>query len=334
MNSGTGQSVVLVDSKGKMSEKKIKKKGDSRDRTVVDKEKAALKRVEPQYNVMLTVVQGSEADFGKTYTPSGHCIRIGRDKTSTIRLDDQKISKKHCEISIFKANHLEQIIIRDLNSTNGTYVNGELIQQWILSPGDKITVGETVLRFNYSDEIEKEYHARLFNFAAVDSLTGLYNRRYILNEMENQRRIAKRNERVFSIVVIDIDDFKQVNDTFGHSAGDEYLKQTGDVIKHTLREQDIAGRLGGEEFLIILPETGLNGALRLANRIRQQIEETGLDYQGNTIKATISAGVAQYKPDPASTPPGAEQLFQQADNALYKAKKSGKNKVVKADTGT
>jgi diguanylate cyclase (GGDEF)-like protein len=304
--------------------------------TLIDRTKAPLnkKKTKPALNIMLTVVQGSEMDFGKTYHFSQHAIRIGRDKKNTIQLDDLKVSKQHCEISVVKTADMEQIVVKDLGSTNGTYVNNELIRQRILSSGDKITVGETVFRFNYNDEIEEEYHSKLFNFAAVDALTGLYNRRYIRNELEKQSKIARRNERVFSIVVIDIDDFKRINDTFGHHAGDEYLKQVAFIIKHSQREQDISGRLGGEEFLIILPETNLDGAFHLANRIRKRIEETELIYQDNTINATISAGVGQYKPGPtdaaAGTVNSTDQLFKQADEALYRAKNSGKNKIVKA----
>jgi diguanylate cyclase (GGDEF)-like protein len=126
-------------------------------------------------------------------------------------------------------------------------------------------------------------------------------------------------------VLIDIDDFKQVNDTYGHPAGDEFLKKLAFVINHSLREQDIPGRVGGEEFLIILPETGMDGAFRLANRIRERIQNTEFIYEGSTIKTTISSGVSQYElnVDP-------QTLFRLADHALYKAKQSGKNKVVKA----
>jgi len=280
---------------------------------------------QPGYlNIILTVIQGSDIDFGRTYHLNEKTVCLGRDKGNTIQVDDMKVSKIHCEITPIKTDALEQIVITDLKSTNGTYVNGEPIEQRILTTGDKITIGDTVLRFSYHDEIEEEYHVRLFNFAATDSLTGLYNRRYILNELENQRKIAKRNKRIFSIVIIDIDDFKVINDSFGHQAGDEYLKKVAFEINHSLREQDIPGRLGGEEFLIILPETGLEGATYLADRIRKQIQASSIIYQNNAISATISAGVCQYRGKTQTT----NSLFQQADHALYEAKKAGKNQVV------
>jgi diguanylate cyclase (GGDEF)-like protein len=308
---------------------------DTDEMTVVDESKAPspVKKGSHYLTVMLTIVGGSEADFGKTFTFSENAIRIGRDKSSHVRLDDRKVSKRHCEISVIKTGDLEQIGIKDLRSTNGTYVNSELVRQRIMANGDKITVGETVIRFNYHDAIDEEYHSKLFNFAATDALTGLYNRRYILNELDRQHKIAKRNRRPYSIAILDIDDFKQVNDTYGHQAGDEYLRQVAFTINHTLREQDNCGRLGGEEFLVILPETDLEGAAHLANRIRERIEDAAVMYGGQSITSTVSAGVSQAHFSTAPTKEqteGIDTLIQRADKALYDAKNSGKNKVVKA----
>lgn len=280
-------------------------------------------------SVILTIIQGSDIDFGRIYNLSETTIRIGRDSSNTIQLNDRKISKNHCEISTVKTNQLEQIVLKDLSSTNGTYVNGEQVQQRILHPGDKIALGETVLRFSYNDEIEEEYHAKLFNFAATDALTGLYNRRYIFNELENHLKIAHRNERTLSVAVLDIDDFKNINDTYGHPAGDEFLKKVAFIINHSLREQDIPGRIGGEEFMIVLPETNQSGAFNMANRIRLQIEASEINFEGNIIRATISAGVSQCSRKTRT----AQSLFQSADQALYEAKNSGKNKVIRSPLG-
>ena len=108
----------------------------------------------------------------------------------------------------------------------------------------------------------------------------MYNKRFIINELENYCRIARRSSRAFSIIMIDIDDFKKINDRFGHLSGDEYLKQFAGLIHASLRDQDIAGRIGGEEFLIILPETAIDGALQLAVRVRKRVEEFVLALPG------------------------------------------------------
>ncbi|MCU0285412.1 MAG: GGDEF domain-containing protein [Acidobacteria bacterium] len=280
-----------------------------------------------EFNIAFTVIHGSEVDFGKHFNFSNTPVLIGREKSNSISLDDELVSKVHCEVSFIVNRDLEQLIIKDLQSTNGTYVNGEIIQQAILKSGDKITIGDTVLRFSYNDDIEEQYHNKLFTFAAMDALTGLYNRRYTINELDNQNKIARRNNRIYSIMMIDIDDFKQINDNYGHLVGDDYLKKFAFVISRGLRDQDICGRIGGEEFLVILPETSLEGAVNLANRIREQIAQIELKVDDHVIKTTISAGVCQFGRHAFES----RELLRMADLSLQKAKRSGKNIVINAD---
>ncbi len=314
-----------------MSKAAGKKPQDTDEITVLDKSKKRPKSPasngERGDSIGFTVIHGSEVDFGKHFNFDVGPVTIGRDTTNSITLKDEKISKHHCEIHMIRNRELEQITIEDLGSTNGTYVNGQFIRQGVIRTGDKIGIGDTVLALSYNDELEEEYHSRLFSFAATDALTGLYNRRYILNELENQARIARRNNRRFSVAVLDIDNFKQINDVYGHLAGDEFLKKLAFTINHSLREQDICGRYGGEEFLIILPETDIEGAYNLANRVREQIHSMEIFHQGKFIKTTISAGISQF---PAHAHDSRE-LFRVADLALQQAKETGKNKVVRAE---
>jgi diguanylate cyclase (GGDEF)-like protein len=280
-----------------------------------------------EQSIMLTIIGGNETDFGKHFILEKKQTVLGRNKTADIPILDGKISKVHCEITVIRSGKgIEQIVIKDLDSTNGTYVNGEAAAQVTLRAGDKIQAGDTVLQLSYSDEIEKEYHAKLFNFAARDALTGLYNKRFMFNELENYSRIARRSGRAFSIIMIDIDDFKQINDRFGHLSGDEYLKLLAELITASLRDQDIAGRIGGEEFLIILPETAIDGAFQLAVRIRKNVEEFVLRYQNAEIRTTISAGVCQFE----RAIKDIKEFLDLADQAMYEAKKSEKNKVMQA----
>ncbi len=280
-----------------------------------------------EQSIVLTVIAGSEIDFGRHFVLERQRTAIGREKANDIALGDGKVSKTHCEISVIRsARGIEQISILDLDSTNGTFVNGEAVVQATLKAGDKIQAGGTILQLSYSDEIEREYHAKLFDFAVRDALTGLYNKRFIINELENYCRIARRSERAFSIILIDIDDFKHINDRFGHLSGDEYLKRLAELIRNSLREQDISGRIGGEEFLVILPETAIEGALQLAVRIRKNIEEYVLPFQNAEIRTTISAGVCQYEKGLKDV----KEFLELADQAMYQAKKSEKNKVMRA----
>jgi len=305
----------------------VDKPEDPYESTVVDFKdiKSDLLGGKKDQTIILTVIQGREMDFGKSFSLAKKNIFVGRNKGNDIGINDEKISKIHCEIIVIQNHQIEQIIIRDLNSTNGTYVNGELITQKVLKSGDKIEIGDTVLRLGYDDAVEKEYHTKLFNFAARDSLTGLYNKRYILNELENQSRIARRNARFFSVVIFDLDDFKTINDQYGHLAGDEYLKEVASILNKELREQDISGRIGGEEFLSVLPETELEGAFQLANRVLKKVASYRLYYHGQYIQSTVSAGLAQFNAEQSDI----LQLLRIADQALYEAKKTGKNKAIK-----
>ena len=279
--------------------------------------------------IVLTIIDGSEIDFGKHFLLGKGKTSVGREPKNEISLSDEKISKVHCEISVSTNDQGNEIFfVRDLDSTNGTYVNGELAAQASLNAGDKIQIGDTVLRLNCNDKVEKEYHSKIFNFAVRDMATGLYNKRYIVNELENYIRSSRRSGRPFSIILIDIDDFKHINDRYGHMSGDEYLMQMTKLLLNTLREQDIAGRIGGEEFLVVLPETDGQGAFQLAVRIKNAVEKFILSHLQFEIRTTISAGVCQYE----SRVIDVKDLIDRADRALYEAKKSGKNSVLQAAT--
>ena len=279
-------------------------------------------------NINITVLKGEPVDFGKIFILKNRKITIGRSEENDIVLHDPRVSKHHCEINIDMREDLEvdEITLSDIFSTNGTYLNGDVIEHTSLKFGDKIRLGSSILLFNSSDEVEETYQSTLFDIATIDSLTCLFNRRYILNDLDNQITLAKRYKRRFSLILFDIDDFKIINDKFGHQSGDEYLKLITAKIYEGLREQDKAGRVGGEEFLVILPETDAKGAETLANRIRKKIEKAVLTYKKNRIKATVSAGIMEISHKSVKT----ENVFEIVDKALYKAKEQGKNRVVVA----
>lgn len=306
-----------------------KKYQEQYDETKVDSNKKQPDETRPnKVNTILTIIKGSDVDFGKNFIFLKDNITLGRSDDNDVCINDEKVSKQHCAIHIIKNQDIEQIALKDLGSTNGTYVNSHPVQQKVLKIGDKIEVGDTVLKFSYNDEVEEKYHSRLFNFAVTDSLTGLYNKRYLLNELENHSKIAKRNNSPFSIAIFDIDNFKQVNDNYGHLAGDDYLKKIAELIESSLREQDICCRFGGEEFMILLVGTDLEGAYKLADRIREKVESYILQFNETPISTTISAGISQYRlPDM-----DLKELLKNADQALLKAKNSGKNAVIKSTT--
>ncbi len=156
----------------------------------------------------------------------------------------------------------------------------------------------------------------------IDSLTGLSNRRHIIDKMENEIELCKINENKFSIIMGDIDNFKEINDTFGHGCGDSVLVKISNTLKGSIRDKDIACRWGGEEFLVLLPETDLKTGIKIAERIKNDIESMRVRWDDFLIKVTISLGVSQYEPQ--LTIP---ECIKKADQALYTAKIDGKNRV-------
>ncbi|OGQ99421.1 MAG: hypothetical protein A2521_12750 [Deltaproteobacteria bacterium RIFOXYD12_FULL_57_12] len=163
------------------------------------------------------------------------------------------------------------------------------------------------------------------SLATTDSLTNIYNRRYVSEFLANETERSRRLERFFSLAIMDLDDFKQVNDTHGHMGGDAVLRAVVEVLKAGLRNYDVIGRYGGEEFLVILPEVGKERTMAVIDRLRHAVETLGIELpNGHRISVTASFGVATFAED-GTTP---EDLLVRADERLYSAKRQGKNRVV------
>lgn len=163
---------------------------------------------------------------------------------------------------------------------------------------------------------------KLHELAVTDDLTGIYNRRHFIENVNRELYRSKRASRPLSIIMFDIDHFKSINDTYGHPVGDEVLKKITAMISGNLRSIDIYARYGGEEFIICLPEAALEDAKNVAEKIRSIVEETIMQDTNNNFKVTISLGIASLSQDTDAL----EQIIEQADKALYKAKQSGRNK--------
>lgn len=159
--------------------------------------------------------------------------------------------------------------------------------------------------------------------ALTDSLTGLYTRRYTLQRLEEEIGRSKARRFSLSFLMIDVDRFKNCNDTFGHLVGDQILREIAQIIKNSIREIDIPGRFGGEEFCIVLPDTELKGAKYVAERIRSAAEEKVVKAYDATLSVTVSIGIATFPADARKK----DELIDKADWSLYKAKKQGRNRV-------
>jgi diguanylate cyclase (GGDEF)-like protein len=158
----------------------------------------------------------------------------------------------------------------------------------------------------------------------VDGLTQVFNRRYFNEALEREFNRSKRYDRALSLIAFDIDHFKRVNDTHGHLAGDNLLRQIATAVKPRLRREDIFARTGGEEFGILLPEIAADGAMITAEKVRRIVESTPLRYEQQVIPVTVSLGVSQMVTED-TTP---EELYKRADERLYEAKQGGRNRVV------
>ncbi len=177
--------------------------------------------------------------------------------------------------------------------------------------------------FNYPKVVELKVFEDANHFSKCDSLTGLYNRGYFEDSLSGEISRARRYDTEFSILFLDLDDFKNVNDSLGHLAGDFVLKKVSNLIINEKREEDVVARYGGEELVVILPETNKVNTIIKAERIRKKIQDMPLVYDGKKIKISVSGGIATFPQDAAE----ANKLIQCADQALYRAKSEGKNRI-------
>lgn len=177
--------------------------------------------------------------------------------------------------------------------------------------------------FELIDELVHS-EARLRQLSITDDLTLAYNRRYFFAMLDQELNRSRRYQSVFSLIILDIDGFKAINDCFGHSAGDLALIHLAKICQRESRSNDLFTRLGGEEFAFLLPETGQSEAIRFAERIRSIIASSSVEYQGEQIYMTVSMGLSEFR----APGPDRDQLIAQVDSALYEAKREGKNRVV------
>lgn len=169
---------------------------------------------------------------------------------------------------------------------------------------------------------EREKFKRL---SLIDQLTRIPNRRYLFQELKKYFKRHKEEKKPLALLMIDVDDFKKVNDTYGHEAGDEILKKVANIISRSVRKFDLVGRYGGEEFIVVLPDADIEKAVEIAERIRKNVESQTFMIDSNEIKVTVSLGVAELLKD---NPRSVNDLIKIADMRMYRAKVSGKNRVV------
>jgi two-component system, cell cycle response regulator len=253
---------------------------------------------------------------GKRIDLESGTTAIGRDPDNQLALDDPAVSRVHARIK----RTADGCVVTD-TSTNGTMVNDALIAEpYRLAHGDCVRFGSVVLKFLSGDNVETAYHEEVYQSIAIDFLTKLVTRKIFDDELSREVTRAHRHERPLSLVMVDVDHFKKVNDSHGHDAGDAVLKEIGRLLKLQVRESDLAARLGGEEMGIIMPETRLEDASALADRVRHRLAAAPIQHKALSIGVTASFGCAMlFEQESAS------DLYRRADERLYEAKNGGRN---------
>jgi diguanylate cyclase (GGDEF)-like protein len=253
-------------------------------------------------------------------------IAVGRAPTSDLIFEEECVSRNHCRIEPAASRPdapPDTWYVVDLRSTNGTHVNDRSVERQALRHGDEIQIGRNICKFLASGHIESAYHEEIHRLVTTDGLTGLPNRRAFEEALQREFSRASRYKRPLSLLMIDVDFFKRVNDTLGHLAGDAALRQVGALLRGNLRRDDLAARLGGEEFAVLLPEIDRAGAVVAAEKLRRLVEARPVVFEERRWPLTISLGIACR----GVTDTEAIEIVRRADDMLYAAKREGRNRV-------
>lgn len=269
----------------------------------------------------LVHIYPSGPTMGQRYALNSNALVLGRGEDCEIRINDHSVSRRHARIE----PQNESFFAVDLQSTNGTFVNDLPTTRTKLKDGDYLRVGNCIYRFLTGGNVEAEYHEEIYRLTIIDALTGVHNKRFMLEFLERELARSARHGRPLALVMIDVDWFKSINDEFGHLGGDFTLRELASCIKSSVRREDLFARYGGEEFALVLVESSHEGAFEVAERIRERVAQTPFEFEGKQYHLTISMGVATTPGDSSLT---VDELIHQSDEKLYQAKQSGRNRVI------
>ncbi|HWB10860.1 MAG TPA: GGDEF domain-containing protein [Pirellulales bacterium] len=255
---------------------------------------------------------------------------IGRDSACDLELPDESVSRRHAVLR----PAMDCYLLIDVGSTNGTYVNEMPISAQRIESGDRLRFGNQIFKFLSTDRFEAEFFETAYRFMTTDGLTQIYNKRYLMEVADRELRRASRANIPFSVLMIDVDYFKSINDDHGHLVGDEVLIELARRLRSVLRGGEVLGRYGGEEFCLLLPDTGQEEARQTGERLRAVVAERSFRYDGKELAVTVSIGAATAEPaaqmtatQTTATQTTAADLMAAADVQLYAAKRAGRNRV-------
>lgn len=297
-------------------------KADSTDNLESVSLETPVPRVIEDQSVPYMVVLAGEMVGRVVRLKLGEAMRAGRLRNCEIYFNCSNISREHAS---FKVDKEGGTTLLDLNSTNGTLVNGKRVTEKVLEDGDRICMGNIILRYSLKDNLEFDLQQDLYRKATRDPLTGAFNKRYFMEVFQKEFSYHRRHDKPLSLVLIDLDDFKRLNDTYGHLNGDIVLQSLTDEVIACLREEDIFARFGGEEFVAIFRYTPRQNAITVANKLLEMIH--GMLFTSENLEFNISAtiGVATLENNNFDS---IEEMLMQADQNLYIGKNQGKNQVI------
>ena len=276
-----------------------------------------------QQRTVVKVLTGLEA--GRVFVVASDTVIVGRSAGCDLRIDDSSLSRQHCQIRRTNGTYF----VEDLGSRNGTMVDGLRIKApQRLEDGSLIQLAaSTIVMFSHQEDLEVQAEQRLYASAVMDPLTGLHNRRHLDARLKAEFAFASRHQTPLSLLIIDIDHFKKINDTYGHPGGDAALRILADRLQKTVRTEDIVARYGGEEFAVVARGIESQGAMLLAERVRETVDQIRVTHEGKMITFTISVGVATMTRERVFD--GVSAILKAADDALYQAKAGGRNRSVR-----
>jgi two-component system, cell cycle response regulator len=258
--------------------------------------------------------------MGSRYTLADTPLVLGRGSDCDIRINDHSVSRRHARIQPGADGYYAV----DLQSTNGSFVNDQPASMYKLKDGDYLRIGNCIYRFLTGGNVEAEYHEEIYRLTIIDALTEIHNKRYLMEFLDRELARSGRYSRPLSLVMLDIDRFRVINESLGHLGGDFTLRELAARIKGNIRKEELYARYGGEEFAVVLPETPREGAVILSERLRVAVDSQPYRYEDKVYNVTISLGVATTAGDDTMTP---GNLIRLADEKLYQAKREGRNRV-------
>ncbi len=257
---------------------------------------------------------------GKLISLDGSELIVGRDSAVSMQLNDDSVSRRHAKIESLPDGDF----VTDLGSTNGTWVNDRRVTVVQLRAGDRVRFGNQIFDYLSASSLEAQYHESVYRIMTTDGLTQAHNRRFFVEALDREIMRARRRGTSLSVMMMDIDHFKLINDTWGHLAGDSVLTEFVRRVSGILHGDELLARVGGEEFGLMVPDASAPEAAQLAETIRLSLAGTPVMTETSGIPVTVSIGVAEYSISVTDT---VSNLIQEADRHLYVAKNAGRNQV-------